>query len=137
MEKDTSMLVGGVVLSTDEESRIREKWPKSKRKALNQRWSFSEIENTLSMFHDDGLDLRKYKSSLHSHGLSSHLIHADKTAMNIVWDRSQRTPQERNLLENAHFSRLAVEPTLLLFICWRAVSYAIGCIAEHKEITQQ
>lgn len=57
--------------------------------------------------------------------------------MDVVWDRSERAPQERELLENAHFARLAIEPTLLLSICWRAVGYSVGCISEHKEIKQR
>lgn len=134
VDEDTHMLIGGVVLDPTREEELRAKWPKVARNALRQRWSFSEIARTLTNFHDDGLDLRKYKSLLHSYGVSSHLIHADQTAMDIVRDRMGRQPEERRLMERAHFARLATEQTFLLFLCWRAAVYATGLDSRNEGI---
>ncbi|HHX7050334.1 TPA: DUF5677 domain-containing protein [Pseudomonas aeruginosa] len=133
-DQDTRMLVGGVILSPEQEAELREKWPKSKRNALKQKWSFTEMARILCDFHDDGLDLRGYKSFLHSYGISSHFIHADQTAMDLIWDRTRRAPQERVLLERAHFARLAAEPVSILFLCWRAMAYAIGVESSSRDI---
>ncbi|WOC79104.1 DUF5677 domain-containing protein [Stutzerimonas frequens] len=134
--EDTKMLIGGVVLSPEREAEFREKWPKSKRNALKQKWSFTEMAKVLCEFHGEGLDLRGYKSFLHGYGVSSHFIHADQTAMDLVWDRARRSPQERELLENAHFARLATEPTSLLFICWRAMVYATGVDSSNRDVVK-
>ncbi|AXP04825.1 hypothetical protein DZG01_18350 [Pseudomonas fluorescens] len=134
--QDTQMLIGGVILGPDQEAELRAKWPKSKRNALKQKWSFTEMARVLCEFHDDGLDLRGYKSFLHGYGISSHFIHADQTAMDLIWDRATREPQERALLENAHFARLATEPVSILFLCWRAMVYATGIDSSRKDIVQ-
>ncbi|WP_027911870.1 DUF5677 domain-containing protein [Pseudomonas sp. URIL14HWK12:I7] len=134
--QDTQMLIGGVILSPDQEAELRAKWPKSKRNALKQKWSFTEMARVLCEFHDDGIDLRGYKSFLHGYGISSHFIHSDQTAMDLIWDRATREPQERALLERAHFARLATEPVSLLFFCWRAIVYATGVESSRKDIVQ-
>ncbi|WP_331275357.1 MULTISPECIES: DUF5677 domain-containing protein [Pseudomonas] len=134
--QDTQMLIGGVILDPDHEAELRAKWPKSKRNSLKQKWSFSEMARVLCDFHKNGLDLRGYKSFLHGYGMSSHLIHADQTAMDLIRDRSTREPQERALLERAHFAGLATEPVSILFLCWRAMVYATGVESSKKDIVQ-
>ncbi|GGA19315.1 DUF5677 domain-containing protein [Dyella nitratireducens] len=131
-----AMLLGGAALSPDKEAELRSKWPQSKRKALKQKWSFSEIVRVLERVNYPTLNLTKYGSLLHSYGLSSHLIHADQTAMNLMRDRATRTAEERRLLEQAHFARLAVEPTTLLFICWRAMEHAIESTTKHISLVE-
>jgi len=135
-DQDTRMLIGGVVLTPDREAELRVKWPKSKRNTLKQKWSFTEMARILCNFHDDGLDLRGYKSFLHGYGISSHFIHADQTAMDLTWDRLRRDPEARALLEKAHFSRLATEPVSILFLCWRAMVYATRVESSRKDIVQ-
>jgi hypothetical protein len=123
-DSDTSMLLGGVVLSAERLTEVRERWPKTKRARLKQKWSFSEMVGELSEFHNAHIDLRHYRSLLHNYGLSSHLIHADQTAIDLLRDRQRREPHVRNLLERAHFARLATTPVTMLFLCWRAVAFA-------------
>lgn len=134
--QDATMLIGGVVLGTEDEAELRAKWPKAKRNALKQKWSFTEMSQVLSAFHEKGLDLRKYKSFLHRYGLSSHLIHADQTSMDLIRDRAGREPNKKAILEKAHFARLATEPVSILFLCWRAMVYASGVDSQDKEIIQ-
>lgn len=125
-DEDALTLVGGVILSPEREQEARSRWTKSKRNALKQKWSFSEIVKNLTKFNAKGLDLRGYKSLLHSYGLSSHLIHADQTAIELVWDRGNREETVRVAQENAHYARLATTQTSILFLCWRALVYATG-----------
>lgn len=133
---ESAMLFGGAALDPDKEAELRSRWPKSKRQTLNQKWSFSEIVRVLEKVKEPALDLTSYGSLLHSYGLSSHLIHADQTAMDLIYDRATRTPDERRLQERAHFARLAVEQTSLFFLCWRALEHAIGSVRVEKALVE-
>lgn len=137
LDSEAAMLFGGAVLDDEDEVALRARWPKPRRKLLKQKWSFSEIVHSLEKFKQDGLDLTNYGSLLHSYGLSSHLIHADQTAMDLMYDRATRTADVRALQERAHFARLAVEQTSMFFLCWRAFEYASGRKSSTKEIAQR
>nr|WP_295969108.1 DUF5677 domain-containing protein [uncultured Xanthomonas sp.] len=130
------MLLGGAVLTPEKDYELRSRWPKSTRQALKQKWSFSEMARALEKFNEPLLNLTSYCSLLHSYGLSSHLIHADQTALDLMHDRAVRPPQERQLLENAHFARLAVDQTALFFVCWRAMAYALESQEVNIDLTK-
>jgi hypothetical protein len=136
-DSGTAMLLGGVVLSPEHEADLRARWPKAKRAQLKQKWSFSEMVKQLAEFHDDRLDLRHYRSLLHGYGLSSHLIHADQTAITIFWDREGREPSIRKMQEQAHFARLATTQISLLYLCWRAIAFATGFDSKNPEPTER
>jgi len=131
-DPDSAMILGGAVLSPERLAELRQKWPKSKRAALQQKWSFSEMTRTLSNFHRNEIDLRAFGSFLHTYAVSSHLIHADQTAMNLIWERRERPAQERDALVVSHKARLIVEPVSILFICWRALAFAVGVPAYNE-----
>jgi hypothetical protein len=109
---------------------------KPKRTALTQKWSFSEMARVLRGFHRQEIDLRLFGSFLHTYAVSSHLIHADQTAMNLIWERRERPNQERDALVAAHAARLITEPVSLLFICWRALAFAVGVSAENEKVVR-
>jgi hypothetical protein len=134
VDDEDRMLLGGAALDPTDERDLRLRWPKSKRQALKHKWAFSEIVRVLVATNVPNLDLRQYGSLLHSYGLSSHLIHADKTAMNLVADRFSREPDVRKLQEQAHFARLAVEQTSLFFVCWRALERITGTTGVARAI---
>lgn len=133
---DSVMLVGGVILNEERDAELRAKCPKKRRSTLKQKWSFSEMAREITKFHHSGVDFRAYKSLLHSYGLSSHLIHADITALDLMGDRARRSPKEKELLERAHFARLAVEPTSMLFLCWSVMALATGDREENKNVAR-
>ena len=130
------MLVGGVVLSPEREAELRDRWPKSKRSIIKQKWSFSEMAREITGFQDGFLDLTGYKALLHRYGLSSHLIHADQTAIDLSWDRENREPQVKKALEQAHYARLATEQVSMLFMCWRVMAYAMGAESRNVEVVK-
>lgn len=119
-------LLEGVVLSPEERDRLQAKWPRAKRASLQQKWSFSEMVRELVAVHREGLDLRLYDCFLHGYSLSSHMIHADQTAVSLVWDRNNREAAERNAMIIAHAARLVTDQVDLLFLCWRAFAHATG-----------
>jgi len=133
---DDAMLLGGAVLSQERLATLRQKWPRPKRKALLQKWSFSEMARALTSVHRKEIDLRLYGSLLHTYAMSSHLIHADQTAMNLVWERRGRLPHERDALVAAHSARLITDPVSLLFICWRALAFAVGVPAKNENVVR-
>ncbi len=83
--------------------------------------------------HREEIDLRLFGSFLHTYAVSSHLIHADQTAMNLIWERRERPTQERDALVAAHAARLITEPVSLFFVCWRALAFAVGVSAENEK----
>jgi hypothetical protein len=131
-----SMLLSGAVLPPDRQEELRSRWPRSKRSALKQRWSFSEIVRVLQQYKKPTLDLTSYGSLLHSYSISSHLVHADQTAMTLMFDRATRDDNEREMLEQAHFCRLATEQTTLLFMCWRAMEHALARTSKRTDIAK-
>lgn len=135
-DPDSAMLLGGAVLSPERFADLRAKWPKPKWAALTQKWSFSEMVRVLRAVHRKEIDLRPFGALLHTYAVSSHLIHADRTAMNLIWERSERPAQERDALVAAHTARLITEPVSLLFICWRALAFAIGVSAVSERAVQ-
>lgn len=136
LDAESAMLFGGAALDPVKEAELRSRWPKTKRQALKQKWSFSEIVRVLETIDEPTLNLTHYGSLLHSYGLSSHLVHADQTAMNLVFDRATRDPDVKLLQERAHFARLAVEQTSLFFLCWRAMEHAIGSNRKEKSLVE-
>jgi hypothetical protein len=131
-DPDRAMLLGGAVLSPERLVELRQKWPKPKRTTLLQKWSFSEMTRTLRSVHRKEMDLRPFGGFLHTYAVSSHLIHADQTAMNLIWERLERPAQERDALVAAHTARLITDPVSILFICWRALALAVGVPARNE-----
>jgi len=131
-----SMLLSGAALPPDRLEDLRSRWPRSRRSALKQRWSFSEIVRVLQQYKRNTLDLTGYGSLLHSYSISSHLVHADQTAMTLMFDRATRDDHEREMLEQAHFCRLVTEQTSLLFICWKAMEHALARTSGRLDITK-
>lgn len=136
LNPDYAMLLGGAVLSEERLAILRQKWPKPKRKALLQKWSFSEMARALTAVHQKEIDLRLFGGFLHTYAVSSHLIHADQTAMNLVWERRGRLLHERDALVSAHTARLISDPVSLLFICWRAFAFANDLPAKNETVVR-
>ena len=101
------------------------KHTKNARKIIEQRWSFTEIIETLSKTSPEGKNLADIKCFLHIYGMASHLIHADKTAMEFMTDRSLRNEGERKILEASHAGRIFSDQVSLWLFCADAIR---GCL---------
>ena len=88
---------------------------KSERKALEQKWSFSEIIRHLADSEIDGVNTKGIEALLYNYGLASQLIHADESALNFMEDRALRGPEERLLLERAHVCRMMSDQVALWY----------------------
>lgn len=90
---------------------------KAYRKALEQKWSFSEIINSLDQRSHKGKKFKGIKSLLHTYGLASHLLHADKFALDLMRDRATRQREELLILECAHLARMMSDQAFILWLC--------------------
>lgn len=98
---------------------------KAARKEIEQRWSFSEIIETLSRL-GDGEDVRHVRSLLHMYGMASHFVHGDKTALDMAHDRVTRPEPERSIVAAAQAARIHSDIVHLWFFCAETISRALG-----------
>jgi hypothetical protein len=90
---------------------------KIERKRLEQKWSFSEMVESLNKRDFNGSQLIGIKSLLHMYGMASHLIHADKVAMDLMADRALREPGELKILEASHACRILTDQVFISWFC--------------------
>lgn len=131
---DNKTIIDFIVLSQEREADLRARWPKPKRTALKQKWSFTEMVRVIAACQLEELDLRGYPALLHTYGISSHLIHADQTALDVILDRSRRGPAERKALTDAHYARLCTEQVSIFFMCWRALAFALRMPEQNPDL---
>ncbi len=93
------------VLTIEEEARLREKWPKSARSQLEQKWSFSGIVATLSKRHK-GTPMEAIDFLTHTYRMSSHIAHGDEMGINLIRERKSRDLQDREDVTISHYLRL-------------------------------
>lgn len=92
-DAESAMLFGGAALDLDKEADLRSRWLKSKRQALKQKWTFSEIVRVLEKAKEPTLNLSSYDSLLRSYGLSRHLIE-----LALCWNPEHVMPLPDNRL---------------------------------------
>lgn len=98
---------------------------KAKRKAIEQRWSFSEIVEAIARLETAGENIRYIRAALHIYGMASHLVHGDKSALEMVQDRVPRPEPERSIIAAAQSARIFSDLVNLWFFCADAISRAL------------
>ncbi len=109
-----------LIIPEEEEIKLREKWTKSNRQKAEQPWSYNEMIKTISKEsnHKEILCLNR------NFTMSSHLIHADETALGVIQDRKTRNNDDKTLSVNAHIRRLFSDSvTLYLWILKLTVDF--------------
>jgi hypothetical protein len=53
--------------------------------------------------------------------MASHLIHADGSAMNLMYDRATRDPEERKIVEAGQISRIMSDQVSIAWLCAEAL----------------
>lgn len=94
-----------LILSEEEETRLKSKWPKSDRSKLEQKWSFTGIVNYLSQ-KNQGTPMEMFELLTHSYRMSSHITHGDEFGISLIQERKSRNAQEQNEVHIAHYLRL-------------------------------
>lgn len=86
---------------------------KKDRKKIEDRWSFNGM---LKSIVDHDVRYENIINLSHQYSMSSHLIHMDGDAVGMIWERTQRNEEERELLVFSQKCRLLSELiTLCLF----------------------
>lgn len=94
-----------LVLSEEKENEIRAKWTKAERQKIEQKWSFTEMVNSLAKNYR-GQPMEIFVTLLHSYRMSSHVTHGDETGIFIIRERNSREPLERELADFTHYLRI-------------------------------
>lgn len=115
-----------MVLEPNVERHLRESWPKRKRKMLEQKWSYAEMSAWLRAQMKE--ETPEALSPLSwDYRMSSHLLHADESGIGIVLEREGRSPRDIEIVETAHFGKLASDSVMFLFIgAWGGVLKPFG-----------
>lgn len=114
-----------IILSDEEERHLRTKWSSGVRRKLQFRWSFQEKIKQICKFHLPS-DLNILTGLAHYYGNSSHLLHADETALGLIADRRSRDVEERVLLEKRHTLRILNDSVILPITCFWMFLKATG-----------
>lgn len=94
-----------IVLTEERETELRAKWTKAERQKLEQKWSFSEMINSLSKsFHGEPLEI--FVTLAHAYRMASHVTHGDETGILIIRERNSRSQEEQEKANFAHYLRL-------------------------------
>jgi Family of unknown function (DUF5677) len=107
-----------LILSHEEEARLKTKWPRVKRQQLEQKWSFSEIIPTLAKNYR-GNPLEAFIGFAYSYRMASHVSHGDETGILIIRERESRPVKEKDIANFAHYIRLLSDS--FIFSIWTAV----------------
>jgi hypothetical protein len=94
-----------LIISPEEEERLRSKWTKAARTQMEQKWSFTGIVNYLSKKHQ-GQPLENIDFVTHTYRMASHIAHGDEMGINLIRERNSRSEEERNAVHIAHYLRL-------------------------------
>lgn len=111
--KIESKTLNDLVIPEEEEIKLREKWTKSNRQKIEQPWSYNEMIKTVSK----ESNYREILCLNRNFTMSSHLIHADETALAVIQDRKSRDNEDKLRSHNSHICRLYSDSiTLYLWI---------------------
>lgn len=94
-----------ILLPKKDENTLRSKWSKSARQKLEQKWSFTEMVASISKNYR-GKPLELFTTLTHGYRMSSHVTHGDETGILIIVERNERTQEEQNVANFAHYLRL-------------------------------
>ena len=108
-----------ITMSKNDLDRLTKKWPRNKRQRILQSWSYNEMVKQIAAKTDN----KTIESLARNFTQSSHLIHADETALGVINDRKNRTPEEKNALIILHERRLLSD-------CITLYSYPLRILAK-------
>jgi hypothetical protein len=107
-----------IILTDKEEEELKNKWSRKDRKALEQKWSFSEI--LFSLIKDyKGQPFEMMIGLAHEYRMCSHIAHGDETGINIIAERKSRPDQQKQIVHRGHFIKLL--SNCLAYASWTSI----------------
>ncbi len=93
----------------------------AERQRLRQKWSFAGIMEALQGRIVDGEPLTGMTDYLYDYVTCSHLADADNVALYLMADWGSRSPEELELLDVSHASRILCDNVTLAWLCTHAL----------------
>ena len=110
------------VLPIEQENEYKEKWTKSKRRKLEQKWSFTHMLKYLANDYH-GISFNEFSVLFSSYRTASHLIHGDIFGILLVEDQKSRSDSNK---ENVRFGqKIRLLSDCLTYCAFIAVETAI------------
>lgn len=122
-----------LAMSEDERDVHRAKWTKRERKALEQKWAFSEMVKALENASIGGHRLPHLVDLAHSYGVASHFLHADQMAITLTADRESRASKTSELLASLHFAEMSTREVAILISLSHCAAYTLGKKVQLQE----
>lgn len=107
-----------LILTDKEEEELKNKWNRKDRKALEQKWSFSEMLFSL-IKHYKGQTFEMMIGLAHEYRMCSHIAHGDETGIGIIAERKSRPENERQIVHRGHFIKLL--SNCLAYASWTSI----------------
>lgn len=101
---------------------------KKNRRDVEQNWSFSSLIRKLETTPKNILDFTSIRALEHPFGLQSHLLHADVSALDLVYDRKTRSAEELEALIGSHACRIFSDQISI----WAMTSIALWSTTSSK-----
>jgi hypothetical protein len=101
-----------MVLSDAKREELRARYDKPTRRAMETRWGYAGILNSLSKSGDPFY--KGFTGLTFSYAIASHIQHADYAGVSIAMDREMRSPERRDSVQMAHLVRLITD----CFVCF-------------------
>jgi len=103
-----------LLLTDDELLHLRSLYPRTRRRQLEQQWSFHGIISSLAAAKLPGI--HKFKHLFYSYGTASHTVHQDSEGVGMLWERNQRSRERREAVELAHGAREIGDLSVMAFL---------------------
>ena len=107
---------------------------KKERKAIEQKWSFTEIVNYLEANHPKDFPMKYITSLLFHYDAASHLIHSDDHALDLMLDRELRNQEELTLLTLSHTIRIWSDLVSLWFMSSETLRYRFDIVEKNLKL---
>jgi hypothetical protein len=133
LEVGPEAMFSKLAMSHEERDVHNKRWTKQKRKALEQKWAFSEMVKKIENESVGGHKLSYLSNLVHSYGVASHFLHADQLALDLSADREHRPPATKEILELLHFTEMLTRMVAVLISSATYTTYALGREIDLKE----
>lgn len=96
--------IRGQILPDEEREQLRGRFDKATRRAMETRWGYTGLLDSLSKSGDPLY--KKFSGLSAGYSLASHIHHADYVGVSIAMEREDRNDERRDAVHWAHLSRL-------------------------------
>jgi len=121
-----------MILSEEELSAIREKYPRELRQSVERKWGYTQLVTAISK--PGGAFGPTGRSALHNYMVSSHLAHMSNEGIEMPWERGQREQVRREAIELAHAARIVSDCFELTF--FRAITIRKFLARSMEDLTE-